>query len=42
MTGFALLKLLFHALHFGFEAYGIDNAPVVKMIGNDIGKHHFS
>lgn len=31
-------ETLFHALHFGFEAYGIDNAPVVKLIGNDIGK----
>jgi predicted hydrocarbon binding protein len=32
-------ETVFHALHFGFEAYGIDNAPVLKMIGNDIGKH---
>jgi predicted hydrocarbon binding protein len=30
-------ETLFCALHFGFEAYGIDNAPVVKLIGNDIG-----
>jgi predicted hydrocarbon binding protein len=29
---------LFHALNFGFEAYGIDTSPVVKIIGNDIGK----
>ena len=36
---FCFTETLFHALHFGFEAYGIDNAPVVKMIGNDIGKH---
>jgi uncharacterized protein len=36
---FCFLETLFHALHFGFEAYGIDNAPIVKMIGNDIGKH---
>jgi uncharacterized protein len=32
-------ETLFQTLHFGFEAYGIDNAPVVKMIGKDIGKH---
>jgi len=32
-------ETLFHALNFGFEAYGIDNAPVVKLIGNDIGMH---
>ena len=32
-------KTLFHALYLGFEAYGIDNAPIVKMIGTDIGKH---
>lgn len=31
-------ETLFHALHLGFEAYGIDYAPVVKLIGNDIGK----
>jgi len=36
---FYFTETLFHALYFGFEAYGIDNAPVVKMIGNDIGKH---
>lgn len=36
---FCFTETLFHALHFGFEAYGIDNAPVVKMIGNDIGKY---
>lgn len=31
-------EILFHALCFGFEAYGIDNAPVVKTIGNDLGR----
>lgn len=36
---FYFTETVFHALHFGFEAYGIDNAPVVKMIGIDIGKH---
>lgn len=36
---FYFTETLFHALYFGFEAYGIDNAPVVKLIGNDIGKH---
>ncbi len=36
---FYFTETVFHALHFGFEAYGIDNAPVVKMIGSDIGKH---
>ena len=35
---FCFNETLFCALHFGFEAYGIDNAPVVKLIGNDIGK----
>lgn len=32
------MEALFHTLRFGFEAYGIDNAPVVRMIGIDIGK----
>ncbi|WP_255334966.1 V4R domain-containing protein [Methanosarcina sp. KYL-1] len=32
------MEALFHTLRFGFEAYGIDNAPVVKMIGNDVGR----
>ncbi len=36
---FHFTETVFHALHFGFEAYGIDNAPVVKIIGSDIGKH---
>lgn len=36
---FRFMEALFHALRFGFEAYGIDNAPVVRMIGVDIGKH---
>jgi uncharacterized protein len=36
---FCFTETLFHALYFGFEAYGIDNAPVVKLIGYDIGKH---
>lgn len=31
-------EALIHALHCGFEAYGIDHAPVVKLIGIDIGK----
>ncbi|MGA9188951.1 MAG: V4R domain-containing protein [Methanosarcina sp.] len=35
---FCFTETLFHAFHFGFEAYGIDNAPIVKMIGNDIGR----
>ena len=36
---FRFMEALFHALRYGFEAYGIDNDPVVKMIGIDIGKH---
>jgi predicted hydrocarbon binding protein len=36
---FYFSEILFHALNFGFEAYGIDNSPVVKIIGNDIGKN---
>ena len=36
---FRLMEALFHALRFGFEAYGIDNAPVVRMVGIDIGRH---
>ena len=36
---FRFMEALFHALRYGFEAYGIDNSPVVKMIGIDIGKH---
>lgn len=35
---FRFMKTLLHALRFGFEAYGIDNAPIVRMIGIDIGK----
>jgi predicted hydrocarbon binding protein len=31
-------EILLQALYFGFEAYGIDNAPVVKTIGNDLGR----
>lgn len=36
---FQFAKTMLHALNFGFEAYGIDNAPVVKIIGCDIGNH---
>lgn len=36
---FNFSETLFYALNFGFEAYGIDNAPIVKLIGNDVGKH---
>jgi predicted hydrocarbon binding protein/DNA-binding HxlR family transcriptional regulator len=36
---FRFMEALFHVFRFGFEAYGIDNSPVVKMIGIDIGKH---
>ncbi|AKB20063.1 MULTISPECIES: V4R domain-containing protein [unclassified Methanosarcina] len=36
---FHFMEALFHAILFGFEAYGLDNAPVVRMIGIDIGKH---
>ena len=36
---FRFMETLFHVLRFGFEAYGIDNSPVVRMIGIDIGKH---
>ncbi|MDR7666345.1 V4R domain-containing protein [Methanosarcina sp. Z-7115] len=35
---FCFTETLFHAFNFGFEAYGIDNAPIVKMIGKDIGR----
>lgn len=35
---FFFTEILCHALYFGFEAYGIDNAPVVKTIGTDIGR----
>ena len=31
-------EILLHALYFGFEAYGIDNTPVVKIIGTDLGR----
>lgn len=34
---FLFMKSLFHALCFGCEAYGLDNAPIMKKIGNDIG-----
>ncbi len=36
---FRFMETMFHVFRFGFEAYGIDNSPVVKMIGIDIGKH---
>ncbi len=36
---FRFMEALIHVLRFGFEAYGIDNAPVVRMIGIDVGKH---
>ncbi|MDD4331211.1 MAG: ArsR family transcriptional regulator [Methanosarcinaceae archaeon] len=32
------MDVLFHAFCFGCEAYGLDNAPIIKKIGNDIGK----
>jgi predicted hydrocarbon binding protein len=35
---FCFAEVLCQVLYFGFEAYGIDNAPVVKTIGNDLGK----
>lgn len=35
---FRFMEALIHVLRYGFEAYGIDNAPVVRMIGVDIGK----
>lgn len=35
---FCFAEVLYHALYFGFEAYGIDNTPIVKTIGNDLGK----
>jgi len=34
---FSFMESVYHALRFGFEAYGIDNIPIVKKIGNDIG-----
>ncbi|MGB9939209.1 V4R domain-containing protein [Methanosarcina sp.] len=35
---FCFAEILFHALYFGFEAYGIDNAPIIKTIGSDLGR----
>jgi hypothetical protein len=35
---FCFAEVLYHALYFGFEAYGLDNTPIVKTIGNDLGK----
>lgn len=35
---FCFTEILLHSLYFGFEAYGIDNSPVVKTIGNDLGR----
>ena len=34
---FRFMETMFHVFRFGFEAYGIVNSPVVKMIGIDIG-----
>ena len=36
---FSFMESVYHALRFGFEAYGIDNVPIVKKIGCDIGVH---
>jgi len=36
---FSFMESVYHALRFGFEAYGIDNVPIVKKIGCDIGFH---
>ncbi|AEH61191.1 transcriptional regulator, ArsR family [Methanosalsum zhilinae DSM 4017] len=30
---------IFHALRFGFEAYGINHRPISRKIGSDIGRH---
>ena len=35
---YSFLKSIFHAIRFGFEAYGIDNGPIMKKIGSDIGE----
>ncbi|WP_292391581.1 V4R domain-containing protein [Methanosarcina sp. UBA5] len=35
---FCFVEMLLHALYFGFGAYGIDNSPVIKAIGNDLGR----
>lgn len=35
---FCFAEILLHALYFGFEAYGIDNAPIIKTIGSDLGR----
>lgn len=32
-------KTLCHTIRYGLEAYGMNPRPVMKMIGNDIGKH---
>ena len=37
MDHFFFMESLLHALCFGCEAYGLDNAPIIKKIGDDIG-----
>ncbi|HJH30095.1 MAG TPA: ArsR family transcriptional regulator [Methanosarcinaceae archaeon] len=34
----SFLKSIFHAIRFGFEAYGINHEPIMKKIGADIGE----
>ena len=35
---YSFLKSIFHAMRFGFEAYGINHEPIMKKIGADIGE----
>lgn len=35
---YSFLKSIFHAIRFGFEAYGINHEPIMKKIGSDIGE----
>lgn len=36
---FDFLKYAFRALHYGYEAQGINNGPLMKIIGRDVGSH---
>ena len=37
-SDYEFIKTLFHAVRYGLETYGINLRPVMKKIGNDIGK----
>lgn len=37
MNSFGCMKCLFHAVQYGFRAYGVNCDPIMRKIGNDVG-----